>query len=163
MKKLILITLFAVGCAGTTANVPTYNPEAAPPVEVAPEPTPEENPFVGAVSFLRTLLTITPADLERVCGEFGGQFTADDDLYTCQKELQGFAIQYVDGKVLGSSILIPATGGQQMADAIAEEVGAPDVVDATAAVWQLEEGVLIFAPVGTIAYVVVLDTTQTLE
>lgn len=158
---LILVCLFSFGCAANTPNVPTYDPSA--PVAEAPEPVedaPEKNPFEGAVSFLRTLLTITPTQLEEVCGDFGGEYMDNGEgFFACQKELQGFSIfQNSEGKVTSSSILAPATGAQQLATAVVEEVGEPDRVTIDAAVWALDDGAtLIFAPVSSVAIILVLD------
>lgn len=167
MKKLIILTILTVGCAKTIpATEVTYEP--APGYE-APAPAPEvaeetrENPYVGAVSFLRTLLTITPAELKSVCAEFGGQYNIEEEIHACQKGLTGFAVSYVDGVGVGASILIPGTDGELIARALEEEVGQPDGMTFDTAVWKLEDGVLVFTAIGNVGYILVLDTEGSVE
>lgn len=156
MKKLLLLAVFAVGCA-----------KAAPPTVTVPAPTqpeaeaaPEKNPMENAVTFLRTIQTFSVSEFEQLCAQAGGDYVVRAEFHVCEKGLQGFSIAIVDGVVTGSSIVVPATGGELLAEGIISEIGPPTASSGDTAVWELEDGILVFAPVGNLAYIAILDNTR---
>lgn len=156
MKKIAIMMLLAMGC-GASTQVPAY--QAAPVVE-APAPEPEVNPYIGAVSFLRALLNVSVERFQQACSEFEGEYYVTDDIHTCEKKLSGFSIEVINGKNTASSLLVPGNGGELLAKAIVEEVGAPHQQVEGMFVWALRDGTLYFANLDNVAFIAVLDTTE---
>lgn len=155
MKKMILMALLVGGCATAAPPVPAYTPEAPAPVAEAPV----KNPYLGAFSFLKALTVVSVDEFQQACGQFGGEYYHEEDFFTCSKGLSGFSIEVIDGTTTGSSLLVPGTGGQLLADALAGEVGQPDILGQGMATWYVEGGTLYFANVDDIAYIAVYEPT----
>lgn len=157
MKKVLILALLAFGCKAGTVEQTTPTPPPPPVVEAA-------NPYEGTYSFLLALMEVEPAgEFVSLCEEAGGAWSTNGKYTTCMSGGAGFAIEVVEGLVVGSSILIPSSEAQLVAEALVAEIGQPSGVEMNAAVWELEGFVLVFAPVTNTAFIVVLQRTGTLS
>jgi hypothetical protein len=152
MKKLLIIGLL-VGCASSTPQATT-----TPDPVVAEEVTPD-NKYAGVTDFLVALLTLNAETFEELCANEGGNFNTSADYYTCTDGLSGFSIQITAGVTRGSSVLVPAAEGRDLAQALFDELGPPDFSADNAAQWDLESGVVVFGPVGNVAYITIMELT----
>lgn len=155
MKKVLILALLAFGCKAGTVEQTTPTPP--PPVAVE-----EANPYVGTYTFLRGLMDITPGQFAALCNESGGNLTVDDQYTTCVSGGAGFAMEVVGGLVTGTSVLLPSSEAQLVAEALVEELGQPTGTEQNAAVWELEGFFLVFAPVTDTLFIVVLQRAGTL-
>jgi hypothetical protein len=152
MKRLLIVALLA-GCAGSTPVAST-----TPTPEIIEAPT-QANQYEGVFGFLNELLTLNAETFEALCGEVGGEFSITDNYYVCLEDgTAGFSIQVVAGATKGSSVLVPGSDGQALANALVEDVGAPTFAAGGSAGWELDGFVLIFGSVGN-AWIVVLERT----
>jgi hypothetical protein len=154
MKKLLIIGLLA-GCAGSTpveSTTPTPEIVEAPQVEQA-------NQYEGVLNFLEALLTLDAEEFAALCANEGGNFNVSANYFTCTEGLAGFSIQIVLGVTKGSSVLVEASNGEELAAALIEAAGDPSFAAGESAAWDLPGFTLIFGPVGNIAYIAVLERT----
>jgi hypothetical protein len=152
MKKLMILALLA-GCAGSTqvaSTTPTPEIVEAPQVEQA-------NQYEGVLGFLDALLTLDAEQFEALCANEGGNFNNSANYYTCTEGLAGFSIQVVAGTTKGASVMVEASNGEALASALYEAVGEPSFSDGNSAAWDIPGFVLIFGPVGNIAYIAILE------
>lgn len=154
MKKLLIIGLLA-GCASST---PVASTTPTPEIVEAPE---QANQYAGVVDFLEALLTLNPETFEALCANEGGNFAVSANYYTCTEGLAGFSIQSTAGVTKGSSVMVPASDGQDLANALVDAVGEPSFSLGSEAAWELNGFVLIFGPVGNVAYITILERTGT--
>lgn len=154
MKKLLIIGLL-VGCS-SSAQVASTTP--TPEIVEAPEAA---NQYVGVFGFLNDLLTLDAEGFETLCAEVGGDFATTESYYTCVDGTAGFSIQILAGVTKGASVLVPASDGEALAAALIDEVGAPSFAEGSSAAWDLDGFVLVFGPVGNVAYITILERTGT--
>jgi hypothetical protein len=156
MKKLMIFALLA-GCAGS-AQVASTTP--TPEIVEAPA-IPQANQYVEVVNFLAGLIGLNPEGFEVLCDELGGSFDTSANYYTCMEGLSGFSIQHTAGITKGSSVMVPASEGEALAEALYEAAGEPTFTDGNSASWDIPGFVIVFGPVGTVAYIAILERTGT--
>jgi len=156
MKKLLIIGLL-VGCS-SSAQVASTTP--TPEIVEAPV-IPQANQYAGVVDFLAGLLDLNPEQFEELCANTGGNLGNSADYYTCTEGTAGFSIQHSAGFTKGSSVMVPATEGRELALALSESLGEPTFSEGNSAAWDLPGLVLVFGPVGNIAYIAILERTGT--
>lgn len=156
MKKVLILALLALGCKAGTVEQTTPTPPPPPVVEAA-------NPYEGTYTFLLSLMEVEPAgQFVALCEEAGGAWNSDGKYTTCMAGGAGFAIEVESGTVIGSSLLIPSSEAQLVANALVDEIGPPTAVDQNAAVWELDGLVLVFAPATNTHFIIILQRTGTL-
>lgn len=139
MKKLLILALLA-GCASST---PVASTTPTPEVVEAPEPGSE---YVGVVSLLKTLIDFTPEQFTDFCGNINGTLTTDSQYTTCAfGPMTGFTLEFdTTGTSSIAVMVMPGEVGQDVANAVVEEVGEPAGVFGNEAVWDLGEYQLLF-------------------
>jgi hypothetical protein len=158
MKKYItLVALLAVGCS-SSAQVASTTP--TPEIVEAPA-IPQANQYVGVLEFLAGLLTLAPAEFEELCAETGGNFDTSANYYTCVNGVAGFSIQHTAGFTKGAAVMVPATEGKALAEALYEAAGEPTFTAENSAMWEAPGFTIVFGPVGSIAYMVILERVGT--
>jgi len=144
MKKYLIIALLAVGCASSP-----------PPVSTAPVPQEEAtNPYTGIVGLLEILIDYSPAQFADFCGKISGVYAYDAEGYhTCSRsdgegQTAGFALEFDGVNPSPMAVLIvPASEGQALANAVSEEVGVPEAVEGNLAIWNYGAYAIIFTPI----------------
>lgn len=153
MKKLLMILLLA-GCASSTVTSTTPTPEVVEP----------GNEYVGVVSLLKNLIEFTPEQFTDFCGKINGTLTTDSQYTTCTfGPMTGFTLEFdATGTSAIAVMVMPGEVGQDVANAVVEEVGEPNPVFGNEAVWDLGEFRLIFTPFpGAPAWILGLERVGT--
>jgi hypothetical protein len=152
-----LIIGLLVGCSAS-AQVASTTP--TPEIVEAPV-MPQANQYVGVLDFLAGLLDLNPEQFEVLCAETGGNLGNSANYYTCTEGTAGFSIQHTAGFTKGASVMVPAPEGRALAEALYEAAGEPTFTDGNSAAWDIPGFTLIFGPIGSIAYIVVLERDGT--
>jgi len=154
MKKLLLIALL-VGCGG---NVPQATTTPDPAEQVVQD---EENSYIGVLDALYGIVEMNVETFAAFCTEINGIFNISDEFSTCLgTDGSGFALRTANGVSVGAALLVPAEHGQDLADAVVEAVGSPEVYEG-AAVWDLTEHSLVMAPLPNGMWLLVLEKAGT--
>lgn len=151
---IAVLALLSVGCKKGTTEQTTPTP-GVEPVE-APA---EQSQYVGISAFLRGLIDLPHERFAVVCAEVGGTLgTETEGFLTCMDGVSGFAIKFEeDGTTIGSSVLVPPEDGQPLANALIDELGEPTFSEGASAQWDLPGFVVVFGPVGNIAYITIME------
>lgn len=152
MKKYLIIALLA-GCASSIPSATTT------PDPVVIEESTAANQYEGVVNFLEALLTLDAESFEALCANEGGKLLVSANYHTCTEGLAGFSVQINAGFTKGAAVMVEASDGEALAAALIEAVGEPDFVTGLSAAWDLNNLMLIFGPVGNIAYIAILERT----
>lgn len=157
MKKLLIIALL-VGCGAGSTPPATTIPDAPPLV-----PMEETNQYEGVVSFLHDVIDMDRDQFAELCSVVGGSLdnSTTTEYVTCMDGNAGFAIKNVNGATMGASILVPSEEGQELANALVVEIGLPTANTAGAVMWESPGFVLVFAPISTVGWILVLERTGT--
>ena len=157
MKKYITLVALLAGCAGST---PVASTTPTPEIVEAPQAE-QTNQYDGVVDFLEGLLTLNTETFEVLCAETGGHYAVSANYHTCTEGLAGFSIQTSLVGTKGASVMVPASDGEALAAALIEAVGEPSFLSGLSAAWDLNDRVLVFGPVGDIAFIAILERTGT--
>jgi hypothetical protein len=121
----------------------------------------EANAYLGVLDALYGIVEMNVETFAMFCAEIGGNFTQVEEFSTCLGPVgEGFALKTVNGAPIGAAILVPAEDGQDLADAVVEAVGSPEVYEG-AAVWDLTEHSLVMAPLPNGMWLLVLEKAGT--
>lgn len=154
MKKLLLIALL-VGCGG---NVPQATTTPDPVVAPVQE---EANNYLGVLDALYGIVEMDIASFAVFCSEIGGNYNIADEFSTCLgADGSGFALRTVNSVSIGAALLVPAEHGQDLANAVVEAVGSPEVYEG-AAIWDLTEHSLVMTPLPNGMWLLVLEKAGT--